>query len=330
MSHFTVLVITDSHDEVEDALAPFQENNMGDCPMKYMEFHDTAEEFRVEYAKNDSYRKWVNESGVTRSPYDEFFRLGNGSMPNEPPPGYVERMVPIQETYPTFELFVQEWHGHSGPDEDTGEYGYWFNPNAKWDWWLIGGRWRNFFKVKPRAISYHGDPGVFNRDEEAKEDFADAATKDSIDIEWMRDNAASKAAVAYDSYQSAVSGHPPIILWDDIRAKHPDNKEGIDKARKEYHDQSGIVALNEAKINTFFSGPEDYQCTREEYIERAKAQALGTFAVLKDGQWYEKGSVGWWGMVADEKEEDVWTAEFAKLIDDLPDDKWLTVVDCHI
>lgn len=32
MSHFTVAVITDSPDNLEKLLAPFQENNMGDCP----------------------------------------------------------------------------------------------------------------------------------------------------------------------------------------------------------------------------------------------------------------------------------------------------------
>lgn len=35
-------------------------------------------------------------------------------------------------------------------------------------------------------------------------------------------------------------------------------------------------------------------------------------------------------MVADEKNKDDWNAQFAKLIDDLPDDTRLTVVDCHI
>lgn len=30
-------------------------------------------------------------------------------------------------------------------DMATGERGYWYNPNAKWDWYEIGGRWSGYF-----------------------------------------------------------------------------------------------------------------------------------------------------------------------------------------
>lgn len=36
MSHFTVLVVWE---DVEQQLAPFQENNMGDCPKEYLKFY---------------------------------------------------------------------------------------------------------------------------------------------------------------------------------------------------------------------------------------------------------------------------------------------------
>lgn len=51
---------------------------------------------------------------------------------------------------------------------------------------------------------------------------------------------------------------------------------------------------------------------------------------MKDGKWYEKGRMGWWGMVSGEKEQDVWNKQFTALIDGLSDDTILTVVDCHI
>lgn len=31
-------------------------------------------------------------------------------------------------------------------DEATGKRGYWQNPNAKWDWYQIGGRWAGYFE----------------------------------------------------------------------------------------------------------------------------------------------------------------------------------------
>ena len=47
--------------------------------------------------------------------------------------------------------------------------------------------------------------------------------------------------------------------------------------------------------------------------------AFTTFAVIKDGKWYERGEMGWWGVVSDEKNKDEWRAQFANLIDSLPD-----------
>ena len=57
MSHFTVLVIGDN---VEEQLAPYQENNMGDCPEEYMEFNDREQECRKEYETGGS-QEWYSD-----------------------------------------------------------------------------------------------------------------------------------------------------------------------------------------------------------------------------------------------------------------------------
>ena len=56
----------------------------------------------------------------------------------------------------------------------------------------------------------------------------------------------------------------------------------------------------------------------------------GTFAVLKDGQWYEKGSMGWFGMSDNKMEDEEWNLEFRRLIAELPPETPLTLVDAHI
>ncbi|GJM78137.1 hypothetical protein HMSSN139_06330 [Paenibacillus sp. HMSSN-139] len=76
MSHFTVAVITESLDKVEDLLAPYQENNMGDCPKEYLEFHDVEEEYRKIY-ENESLERIQLEDGRIVSPYDKVFRKSN-------------------------------------------------------------------------------------------------------------------------------------------------------------------------------------------------------------------------------------------------------------
>ena len=69
--------------------------------------------------------------------------------------------------------------------------------------------------------------------------------------------------------------------------------------------------------------PED---TEETYIERYSN--FSTYAVIKDGEWYAKGEMGWFGMSSDENEN--WKENFTKLIESLPEDSLLTLVDCHI
>lgn len=106
MSHFPVAVIVPDGVSLNDLLAPYQENNMGDCPKKYMEFVDTEDEHRKEYETD------------------------------------------FNKEYNTFEEYMRDYHGYDARDPEKGRYGYWENPNAKWDWWQTGGRFSGWFKDK--------------------------------------------------------------------------------------------------------------------------------------------------------------------------------------
>jgi hypothetical protein len=74
----------------------------------------------------------------------------------------------------------------------------------------------------------------------------------------------------------------------------------------------------------------NFLVTREEYLNKARCGAGVTFALLRDGGWYECGEMGWWGCVYNKKETSKWNEEFAELIDSLEDDELITIVDCHI
>ena len=54
------------------------------------------------------------------------------------------------------------------------------------------------------------------------------------------------------------------------------------------------------------------------------------FAFVKEGQWYERGRMGWWACVSNEKDRDEWNRQFNKMMDELPANTLLTLVDCHI
>jgi len=69
MSHFTVLVKVDPEtlescgkvvpEAVHKLLAPYQENNMGDCPAEFMEFVDIEDEYRELYTTEDFSEKYA-------------------------------------------------------------------------------------------------------------------------------------------------------------------------------------------------------------------------------------------------------------------------------
>lgn len=62
----------------------------------------------------------------------------------------------------------------------------------------------------------------------------------------------------------------------------------------------------------------------------ANIDEIVCFALIKDGVWYERGQMGWWGIVTDGKEQDAWDEEFKKLIKNTPDDTLISIYDCHI
>lgn len=97
MSHFAVAVILKDINDLEKVLAPYQENNMGDCPKEYMEFFSVTEKCKEEYAKE-------NEATKIK--------------------------------YPILKEYIERCWGYEY-DVEKKDFGYWENPNAKWDYWVL-------------------------------------------------------------------------------------------------------------------------------------------------------------------------------------------------
>jgi len=202
MSHFKVTVLLrgteNIAERVKESLAPFQENNMGDCPRQYLKFFDETETIIKEY-----------ETGS----------------------GYVEPKVAHKQAYATIEEFAEAWHGREKTAD--GKFGYWENPNKKWDWWTIGGRWARDL-IGERTRGSNGPHG----------------------------------------------GTP---------------------------DTGGNVGL--------------LGDAREDYT---------SFAWLTpEGEWIERGEMGWWATVVDEKDESAWKESCKQIIEKYRDCT-AVVVDCHI
>lgn len=198
------------------------------------------------------------------APFDENDRSRFTEKPTEEMTELRAEFDADNEGCATFEEYLTDYHGLQ---QCEGKWGSTYNPDSKWDWWKVGGRWPNQLVTKSGVA-------------------CDSATIGDLDLDGMR------AANIRQAQQ----------WWAEA--------EAADAATR--HVIHGITPST----------------TREQYIE--KHAKFSTFAVVMDGKWFERGRMGWWATVSNEKPESDWQAEFDKLLASLPSDARITVVDCHI
>jgi hypothetical protein len=290
MSHFTVLVIGENP---EDQLQPYHEFECTGIDDQYIQDVDITSEVMedgLDYHGLED-RTVSNESEIDKS---ETHKYGYAIVQNG------ELVKAIRRT----------------------------NPNRKWDWYQLGGRWTGHFKVKDATYSSVGERSFFGRP--AKDGHADQTTKGNVDFDFMRDVAAKEAGRQYDKLHSIVRGRE-IPAWSEIRERHPNN---IDAARKEYRENQVILDINsDQELKDMFlwgDEPSRFAETRADFVQKARNKAVTTYAYIYNGEWHGKAEMGWFGISHDEMNEDTWEKEYSDLLDSLPDDTLLSVYDCHI
>lgn len=298
MSHFCVLVIGEN---VDEQLASYNESDE-----EFMVFNSLGEkefeEFKQEYP--DVYKDYVDG-------YEDYKK---------------ECIEAGDEVLSLVDHWAQDWHGAEiHPTDESQGFGYFTNPNGKWDWYEVGGRWSGFFKLKNGAIGEKCGQYFRGRPETAT-DYADIVTIENWDIEGLREETRKNAEEFYDKLEAVLKGRE-LPSWKETLAKHNDN---VEIARTEYHNNEVMKDLRAAEIYCFGDVREEFKTSREEYVDSMVASAGVPFSVIKDGQWYQKGDMGWFGMSHNEKEEDTWNKEFWSLLNSLPPDTKLTLVDCHV
>jgi hypothetical protein len=298
MSHFCVLVIGEN---VEEQLAPYCESDE-----QFTVFQPTGQEafekFKQEYP--DSYKNYLEG-------YEEYKK---------------ECETNGDQALNLIDHWAEDWHGAQiHPTDESLGFGYFTNPNAKWDWYEIGGRWSGFFKVKAGTNGqkfgqyFHGAP-------ETATDYADIVSIENWDITGLREETRQNAEQFYDKLEGVLKGRQ-LPSWSEILEN---NSNDITLARNEYHSNEVMMDLRAAEIYCFGDLREEFKNSRQEYVDSMVEAAGVPFSVVKDGTWYQKGEMGWFGMSHNEKEEDSWNKEFWSILSSLPPDTTLTLVDCHI
>lgn len=292
MSHFIAAVITKEPDNYEKELAPFQENNMGDCPKEYLEFEDKTEEFTKEWQEGSTERVRLPD-GSCISVYDdrlkhyitkeEYEALGKGVRKGRTGFGTTDRCyfydvsqvngtlvsVPYKEIYKTLDDYVENEWGEDEWDEEMKSYGYWTNPNAKWDSYGLCkagtfGRWQNS-PIKDAFVKVR-DHKIYADKNELIKEYNDALNKAKTDK-----TSQFIFEITYGKYKDA-----------------------------------------------------------EDYAEKNKV--IAPWAFVLDGHWCERGNMGWFAMsdATDESEAD-FVKKFEEIMtDEKYKDYYIGFVDCHI
>lgn len=353
MSHFSVLVRVSGEtprDKIEDAvgelLEPYCEHDDEGRSAKYMVFKDQTAEHREEYETKamclvalpggKRVPQWSNEA--VQAARLASGRPGLGAFDRVDPADVFPKVdVPFKDVYPSFETFAKEWHGDS-PNAD-GRYGYNHNPNAKWDYWRVGGRWRGDLLVrrtedaglgplawehtfdKDRADPIPGDEGA------GEVDFCRVA-----DLDW--DRIATLARERADKFWSEVDAFlagkdyaygdgPRYALLDlgilDCKSAGEFDRNTVFWCKPWGRDDRFDVIAS--KIDRETLGP---------LVQRYMNPVCPYSYVDADG-WHAPGRVGWFGSSSATGESmDAYAREFEERVRSGNLRDWLVMVDCHI
>ena len=294
---------------------------------EYLEFEDRTEKLREEY--EDAVDCIKLPQGTVVEQYGDplwgrfvvrdgkVFQRDAGSLHHEKRTKKAKRMValpnyPRKKLYKSFEKYAEERCGFSFDEKHQG-YGYYYNPNAIWDWYSIGGRWPEMFLVKDDCTEYSiGERSWCNSDRksEAPEGYRWVCAARKKDIAWdaMRDWRNQKAAERFHKLeQMFLAG----------------------KTDPDFHGEivpDGVMHWGEL---VYRKGS-----TLEEYLEGygipgSWKYPVGSHDIVDEGQWLSKDD----SVLDAESEKYVpvdWRSCIDGYIDDVDEDTVLVAVDYHM
>lgn len=209
-----------------------------------------------------------------------------------------------------------------------------YNPDSKWDYWRIGGRWGGYFTRKPDSDSASVILPEKGWDSPGKFGFygCDAGPKSMLDLGQMREKGAEKARENYEGYHAIMDSLPEGKPWAEFRAQVEAGAIDINLARNLYHEQPRVKALHGTDFQYGDDAIAEYGGDISVYAERGRAKAVPGFALVTvDGRWMAPGRMGWFAATDATESSECGYGEVANAyIDSLPDDAWLIAVDCHI
>lgn len=259
MSHFVVLVTKTDEDSVESQLEPFFEQGDEDDYFMEKDYWLTNDKAEID--------KWLDNEIKS---FEELLKkpdtTADGKKWWEKGIKELNEIKKIDTVKGQLEAIKE--HEGCGLDEKGL---YWINnPNAKWDWWTVGGRWDGWL-IDKNGIK------------------CNVCKAGELDLGKMRETEVEYARQSWNAEMDRAREHgyaPSMFGWE----KFP---------------------------------------SREEYA-KSFDKPVAPYAFLHDGEWVERGEMGWWGISDDKFSAEEWDNKFGEFIQSLDPETEITIVDCHI
>jgi hypothetical protein len=266
MSHFSVLVVTNEPGEaaLTTALQPFHEFECTGIDDAYVQTLDITDEIREEYLAAITRRSVAPE--MTFQAYCE--ENGYAFLQDSEAPDLADvhkyRYGVVNAQGTVVALYRRA------------------NPQSKWDWWKLGGRFTGRLISKGWGLT--GEPGL--NTSAAAVDTCDQCRVGDLNLSAMQARRLRERHLAWQDAQ-VMDASKRHLLYD----------------------------ITPGMTETDYCG---------------NVPALHTFAILDHEGWYEKGVMGWWGEVAQERED--WPQRFQDYLGLLLQhpEQYVAIVDCHI
>jgi hypothetical protein len=359
---------------LNEIMAPYQENNMEDCPEEFLEFNDTEDEEKQKW-ETETTDVWYPKGNcidLSQEQYDSLDSNGSLSVQDhqcgmelpkdgerrtfhyydedegrwsksiygivsnvdksredkrlahsfdiekiEPP-----KEIPLKEKYPTFDEYMKDYVGYKSRDKKTGRYGYWENPNAKWDCWQLGGRWAGSLRVKSGIEPMQGGPSLLMEDFEYKSQASDIAKMKDIDFDAMNADVQQKAGEFYDKLERLR------------KIKAGEIPEGKGDAFLGF--ETGTTAVEHGIAHYEGKGKKAkfiIDVPRDEFMrDYAHIFEFKTWAVLDSDGWHEKAKMGWWAFHDGTTEQlnEYERSFYKRFLENEDPETYIAICDCHI
>ena len=216
---------------------------------------------------------------------------------------------PYKKLFASFSEFATE---HCGYDyyEDENAYGYYTNPNAFWDWYVIGGRWPEPFLVEETCTEYCISENYGYSPSPAPNGYRWVCAARKKDIQWDKMFELAQAA-AVQKY-AELKQH-----FEEKRTSDP-----FEKIEDKY-----IVSFGDI---LYIDGESLQEYLKRRHLDGSCKYPVQFYQYLSEESGFAERNVDYRSSCENRAEaEYAWDEELSDFIDKMDDECVLVCVDCH-